>query len=222
MHVPQTRPSHACLMTGRLPYEHGIRDNYSRPLPANLPTLASVLAAAGWDTAALRRRLPGVAPLRPRPRLRPLRRSLRRGRRDDERGPHRASRRGGRRPRPRVAREAADEAVLRLGAPLRPARAVRGPGPVRRAVREAPVRRGGGLRRRPARRGSSPGSTRAACGSGRWWSSPPTTARASATTARPSTCSSSTTRRCGSRSSSRGRGRFRPAASSRGSSAAST
>ena len=27
--VPQTRPSHACIMTGRLPYEHGIRDNFS-------------------------------------------------------------------------------------------------------------------------------------------------------------------------------------------------
>jgi len=51
VHVPQTRPSHACLMTGRLPYEHGIRDNYSPPLPASLPTLASVLADAGWDTA---------------------------------------------------------------------------------------------------------------------------------------------------------------------------
>jgi choline-sulfatase len=52
VHVPQTRPSHACLMTGRLPYETGIRDNYSPPLPASLPTIASVLATAGWDTAA--------------------------------------------------------------------------------------------------------------------------------------------------------------------------
>ncbi|MFN8094844.1 MAG: sulfatase [Vicinamibacteria bacterium] len=51
VHVPQTRPSHASLMTGRLPYEHGLRDNYSPPLPASLPTLASVLATAGWDTA---------------------------------------------------------------------------------------------------------------------------------------------------------------------------
>jgi arylsulfatase A-like enzyme len=49
--VPQTRPSHACIMTGRLPYEHGIRDNYSPPLPPALPTLASVLAGRGWDTA---------------------------------------------------------------------------------------------------------------------------------------------------------------------------
>jgi arylsulfatase A-like enzyme/Flp pilus assembly protein TadD len=49
--VPQTRPSHACIMTGRLPYEHGIRDNYSPPLPAALPTLATVLGGRGWDTA---------------------------------------------------------------------------------------------------------------------------------------------------------------------------
>ena len=52
VHVPQTRPSHACILTGRLPYEHGIRDNYSRPLPASFPTLATILKGAGWDTAA--------------------------------------------------------------------------------------------------------------------------------------------------------------------------
>jgi choline-sulfatase len=50
--VPQTRPSHASIMTGRYPYEHGIRDNYSSPLPRTSPTLASVLRGHGWDTAA--------------------------------------------------------------------------------------------------------------------------------------------------------------------------
>ena len=50
--VPQTRPSHASIMTGRYPYEHGIRDNYSPPLPATPPTLASLLRDRGWDTAA--------------------------------------------------------------------------------------------------------------------------------------------------------------------------
>jgi arylsulfatase A-like enzyme/Flp pilus assembly protein TadD len=50
--VPQTRPSHASIMTGRYPYEHGIRDNYSPPLAPATPTLASVLRAQGWDTAA--------------------------------------------------------------------------------------------------------------------------------------------------------------------------
>jgi arylsulfatase A-like enzyme/Flp pilus assembly protein TadD len=50
--VPQTRPSHASMFTGLLPYEHGLRDNYSPPLAAGTPTLATVLRAAGWDTAA--------------------------------------------------------------------------------------------------------------------------------------------------------------------------
>jgi choline-sulfatase len=49
--VPQTRPSHASIFTGLLPYEHGIRDNYSHPLAAGTPTMASLLRAAGWDTA---------------------------------------------------------------------------------------------------------------------------------------------------------------------------
>ena len=48
--VPQTRPSHASLFTGRQPYEHGIRDNFSPPLEARLPTLAAVLARQGYAT----------------------------------------------------------------------------------------------------------------------------------------------------------------------------
>ena len=50
--VPQTRPSHASIFTGRYPYEHGIRDNYSTPLAPGTPTLASILRQQGWDTAA--------------------------------------------------------------------------------------------------------------------------------------------------------------------------
>ena len=50
--VPETRPSHASLLTGRYPFEHGLRDNYSPPLKPDLPTLASVLSAAGYETAA--------------------------------------------------------------------------------------------------------------------------------------------------------------------------
>jgi len=50
--VPQTRPSHASIFTGRYPYEHGIRDNYSKPLAPGTPTIASVLRRQGWDTAA--------------------------------------------------------------------------------------------------------------------------------------------------------------------------
>jgi choline-sulfatase len=50
--APQTRPSHASILTGRYPYEHGIRDNFSPPLAADRPTLATVLRARGFDTAA--------------------------------------------------------------------------------------------------------------------------------------------------------------------------
>ena len=50
--VPQTRPSHASIFTGRYPYEHAVRDNYSAPLAPGTPTLASILRQQGWDTAA--------------------------------------------------------------------------------------------------------------------------------------------------------------------------
>jgi choline-sulfatase len=49
-HVPQTRPSHVSLFTGRLPFEHGIRDNFSKPLDASTPTLASLLKQRGYAT----------------------------------------------------------------------------------------------------------------------------------------------------------------------------
>jgi choline-sulfatase len=50
--VPQTRPSHASILTGLLPFQHGIRDNASRPLPRQIPTLAATLKKAGYATAA--------------------------------------------------------------------------------------------------------------------------------------------------------------------------
>jgi choline-sulfatase len=50
VHAPQTRPSHASLFTGRLPFEHGIRDNFSKPLDAETPTLASILKQRGYAT----------------------------------------------------------------------------------------------------------------------------------------------------------------------------
>jgi len=50
--VPQTRPSHASILTGRLPYEHGIRDNFSPPLDPAHPTLATLLKKQGYATGA--------------------------------------------------------------------------------------------------------------------------------------------------------------------------
>ena len=49
---PWTLPAHASLLTALYPSRHGLKD-YDRQLPAGVPTLAAVLAAAGWTTAAV-------------------------------------------------------------------------------------------------------------------------------------------------------------------------
>src|SRR2546425_11244815 len=38
------------FFTGRLPFEHGIRDNFSKPLDPGTPTLASILKERGYAT----------------------------------------------------------------------------------------------------------------------------------------------------------------------------
>jgi arylsulfatase A-like enzyme/Flp pilus assembly protein TadD len=50
-HAPLTRPAHVSLFTGRLPSEHGIRDNASPTLGADQPLLAERLQRAGFQTA---------------------------------------------------------------------------------------------------------------------------------------------------------------------------
>jgi len=51
-HSVMTLPSHANLLTGRLPYQHGVRDNAGFVLPKSVPTAAEAFAAAGFRTAA--------------------------------------------------------------------------------------------------------------------------------------------------------------------------
>ncbi len=51
-HNVVTLPSHANILTGRLPFEHGVRDNRGFVLPASTPTLASLLRGAGFATGA--------------------------------------------------------------------------------------------------------------------------------------------------------------------------
>ena len=51
-HVPLTRPSHASLFTGLLPWRHGVRDNLSPGDLPPVPLLAEVLKAQGFATAA--------------------------------------------------------------------------------------------------------------------------------------------------------------------------
>ncbi len=47
--IPLTLPSHTSMMTGLLPWQHGVVINGAR-IPADLHTLAEVLAGAGWRT----------------------------------------------------------------------------------------------------------------------------------------------------------------------------
>lgn len=51
-HSVVTLPSHANMLTGRLPFEHGVRDNAGFVLGEDIPTLATLLREAGFATAA--------------------------------------------------------------------------------------------------------------------------------------------------------------------------
>jgi len=50
--VPLTTPSHASILTGTYPQVHGVRDMGGFVLEKDVPTIASVLGQAGFDTAA--------------------------------------------------------------------------------------------------------------------------------------------------------------------------
>src|SRR5262245_28096032 len=49
---PLTLPAHSSLLTGLEPPEHGVTDNGTAVLEGDVPTLASVLSARGYATAA--------------------------------------------------------------------------------------------------------------------------------------------------------------------------
>ena len=51
-HVPLTLPAHASILTGRTPPGHGLHLNGAAALPGDVPTLATVLKAAGYRTGA--------------------------------------------------------------------------------------------------------------------------------------------------------------------------
>jgi arylsulfatase A-like enzyme len=50
--APYTGPSHASMLTGLLPPQHGLRDFLGTALPEQAQTLAEILSEAGYDTAA--------------------------------------------------------------------------------------------------------------------------------------------------------------------------
>jgi arylsulfatase A-like enzyme/Tfp pilus assembly protein PilF len=51
-HNVVTLPSHANLLSGRYPLQHGVRDNTGFRYPATQPTIATLLKDAGWRTGA--------------------------------------------------------------------------------------------------------------------------------------------------------------------------
>ncbi|HVT16454.1 MAG TPA: sulfatase-like hydrolase/transferase [Thermoanaerobaculia bacterium] len=51
-HNVVTLPSHANILTGLYPFQHGIRDNSGFVLPASVPTLGTLLRKAGYATGA--------------------------------------------------------------------------------------------------------------------------------------------------------------------------
>ncbi len=51
-HNVVTLPSHVNILSGRYPYQHGVRENSGFVVPATLPTLATILKQAGYATGA--------------------------------------------------------------------------------------------------------------------------------------------------------------------------
>lgn len=51
-HIPLTLPSHASILTGLLPADHGIRDNVGYRLPDSVPTIQQLLKKNGYATGA--------------------------------------------------------------------------------------------------------------------------------------------------------------------------
>ena len=124
-HAVVTLVSHASMLTGKYPYEHGIRDNTGYRLDAEGADRGDAAEGARLLHRRVRRRLPARSPIRPRRRVRRLRRSD-----DDAPGrPREVSERE--RPADAVVKSALDwigaqpGQVVRVGPRLRSARAVR-------------------------------------------------------------------------------------------------
>ena len=49
-HAPQTLPAHASMLTGELPFEHGVRDNIGFTVKPNTVTMGSLFRTAGYLT----------------------------------------------------------------------------------------------------------------------------------------------------------------------------
>ena len=149
-HNVPTLPSHANILSGRYPVDHGVRDNSGFRFPRGTETLATLLAARGYRTGAFVSAFPLDS-----------RFGLDRGFEvyDDASsgraaaGVPRAGAPGRRhgRARPALARDAAGPAVLLLGARVRAALPLPAARALCHALPRRPVPRRGGRRRRRAR-----------------------------------------------------------------------
>ncbi|MEI6669627.1 MAG: sulfatase-like hydrolase/transferase [Acidobacteriota bacterium] len=52
-HAPLTLPSHASILTGLYPFQHGVRENSGFRLASTVPTLATMLKARGYATGGV-------------------------------------------------------------------------------------------------------------------------------------------------------------------------
>jgi arylsulfatase A-like enzyme len=134
-HAVVTLTSHASILTGTYPFQHGLRDNSGYRLPAGTRTAATLLNSAGYETAAF----VGAFPLHSRF-------GLNQGfdRYDDHFGETRAPTEFVMPERPGSQVVAVGwgswvEAVVCVGPSVRSARAVHAAGAVRRAVRRQAV-----------------------------------------------------------------------------------
>src|SRR6185436_18613646 len=50
-HAPQTLPAHVSILSGQLPFEHGVRDNIGFTVKQGQWFVQSTLKDAGWPTA---------------------------------------------------------------------------------------------------------------------------------------------------------------------------
>ncbi len=72
-HNVVTLPSHANILSGRLPTEHGVRDNAGFRFPASFDTLATILKATPLPHWRVRERVPARLQVRSRARIRRVR-----------------------------------------------------------------------------------------------------------------------------------------------------
>ena len=151
-HAVMTLTSHASILTGELPFQHGLRDNSGYRLPADARTAATLLKQAGYATAAF----VGAFPVHSRFGLN-VGFDVYDDRVGDEAGADRLRHAGAAGVGRRSAGASvgcggsrAARAVVRVGPRVRSTRAVPAAGAVRRAVRGTAVLRRGGRDRRRA------------------------------------------------------------------------